>query len=229
MKNISLLIAWVATLGLAAALIHEKSKPEKTKEVLKEVVREVPKEVVREVEVIREVPKEVIREVEVIKEVERALTDLETFHMAVGKKFLTAEVKTEPEDILKGISSVRVVAAGNPDAVAILSEREMRDTLELALRTNGIKIDPKSRFEAGVFIDLMWNKEKTTATLTVKGGISTQVSFLAAGSEIRDVRANIFEEGRFGSVGATLAKNTLHDLIDKFGKEIALNLLRAQD
>jgi hypothetical protein len=229
MKNISLLIAWVATFGLAAALIHEKSKPEKVREVLNEVVREVPREVVREVEVIREVPREVIREVEVVKEVERALTIEEKTFMKIGQDFVKAEVQTTSEGTLKGIEPVSIQVRGNEAAYKILSKEKMLDIFELSLRGNGIRISKESSFVVFCDLEVVWDDDNIRATFTIRTYVTTAVGFFVPSGEIRATSAVIDGRGKFGFAGSNVVADTLADGLKAEGDAIALRLLRARD
>jgi hypothetical protein len=229
MKNIPLLIACFAAFSLAAALIYEKSKPEKIREVPKEVIREIPKEVVREVEIIKEVPKEVIREVEVIKEIERSLTDLENFYIAIGKGFFLAKLSTETEDILRDVGPVAIQVQGSQEALKILPEQKMRDAFELALRGNGIEISPNSRFTAFCLLDLLWNDGKSQAVFVLQTGVSTNASFLASAAEVRAVNTEIVRNTSFGLLGSSIAEKELPDEVENQSKKLALKLLRARD
>lgn len=221
MKNIRVLIAWVATFGLAVALIYEKSKPEKT--------REVPKEVVRKVEVIREVPKEVIREVEVVREVERALTDREKILMEVGRDFLEAEIQTTSEGKLKGIQSVSIQVLGSEESYELLPKQRMMDILELALRGNGIKIDPISPFSVSCVIGFLWVDRNIQAVYSVHTSVDGFVSFHAPVGGTRRVYASVDRVGYVGYSGSMRIADALAGQVKEQGETIALRLLRASD
>ena len=135
------------------------------KPVTKEVVVEKP------VEVIKEVPKEVDRIVEKRIEVPAEIPD----SYKLAKRFYDSFVQAgwfAKNEILKEVPSVRVVIFLNDQVKSKIAESELKDSIELALRKNGVTVKDDSGFFLEFAVDGIWDDANTLfsymATLTLR-------------------------------------------------------------
>lgn len=182
--------------------------------VTKEVVREVPKEVIREVpkEVIREVPKEVLREV--IKEVPAQIPEDYRLAKAFATRFLSAERVVENDSILKGVPSVNVSILLSKNLNGRISQNELRDSIELSLRRNGIPVKADAGHTLWFIVEGLWDDKMITFSYSAALTLDTDV-FLFTEDKVRVSMREIWRYGYVGMAGSAKVQEGIRTTADK--------------
>jgi len=158
--------------------------------------QEAPSEVIREI--IKEVP--VVREV--VKEVPAELSEADKRAKEIGHKIVNA-VYFDGDSALRGIPSISVsvyLADGLKDKI---SESDLKDTIELELRRNGIQVQDQSGwgYSLAYVVDGFWDDTKLSFTYTASMSLSTTGYFFVDGIAGRKT-LNIWERGSVGHAGS---------------------------
>lgn len=139
----------------------------------KEVIRTVEKPV----EVIREVPKEVEKVVEKPVEVQAEIP----MHYLAARKFADSYIKAEwikPEEYLAGIPSVHVTVSLDDPQRSKISERELKDLIELSLRKNGVPVKADSPYLLEFYVSGLWDDRNIMYSYSASLSLSQEVRII---------------------------------------------------
>jgi hypothetical protein len=227
-----LIILLLAT-GLFAYLYYEELNQEPV-----EVVKEVPVDVIREVEVpvevIKEVevPVEVVKEVVVVKEVEKPLGVIEEIHLLAGEQLWNASMANpsgySSDEVFRIYDDFKFMVFLCDETKKLVSEQEVTDKIELALRSNGIKINSNS---SGLLFFSFFRMDNPDSKLDVW---STELNLIdtlyhMAGEKSKRRIVKVWGNGNFGTVGEDKFKGSLLNYAQKLAENVALTYLRQKD
>jgi hypothetical protein len=185
----------------------------------KEVVREVPKEVIKEV--VREVPKEVI------KEVPAAIPN----EYLVGKRFYDSYLESDfftSREALKGTGPFRVVVALPDDSQLLgVTKEELKNSIELALRKNGLPVKGSGTAQTILFVvDGLWNDDKVTYSYSAEIRVLERVPIYRE-SGFKDLMLPIWMSSYTGYAGKKKTSEGIRDAADKLVIAISNEYLEA--
>ena len=168
-------IIWFCV-SLAALLVGTQFAKKET------LVVEKPVEVIKTKEVVVEKPVEVIKEV--LKEVEKIVEKRVEVPAEIPEHYLTAQKFTdaflkagwfEKNEILNGVSSVHVSVTLADPSKSMVTESELKDSIELSLRKNGVPVKADSPYSLEFKISGLWDERGITysysATLSLREGL----------------------------------------------------------
>jgi hypothetical protein len=171
-----------------------------TKEVVREVVKEVPKEVIREV--VTEVPKEVIKEVAapIPEQYEWAKNFLNKYAAA-----LSSSLESQ-DNLLRGLESVRVAVFITDKIENKITKSEVKDSIELSLRKNGIPVRSDSAAIISFLVDGLWDEKKIVFSYSARFSVRMNHP-VWINKEFVLHSVEIWEEGFTGYAGSDVISN----------------------
>lgn len=181
----------------------------------KEVIREVPKEVIREV--VREVPREVIKEVPAAIPEDYQIA--KWFYESFGKSVLFTQ-----KEALKGTGPIGVIVSISDSGSSLgVTEDELKNSIELALRRNGVPVKNSEASHALLFVvQGVWDDGKVTFSYDLALKIIETVPIFRIGG-FRSLRLVIWEESFVGFAGKLKTREALtrnaDRLVTKFSNE----------
>jgi hypothetical protein len=187
-------IPWTISALLAGACLFlslteiKQLAPASPQFVTKEVVREIPSppQVITK-EVVREVP------AEIPEGFRRAME----FAVKVGSAQICSE-----DEMLAGIKSFTVKVALPEGLRNVVSEMDLKDTIELELRKNGVPVsEARGSYTLWYSVDGFWNDSKVTFNYADRLSLYT-VAFVLEGSEVRKFSAEVWWNGSTGYAGS---------------------------
>lgn len=209
-------VPWVIAGVLAAACAFlsftelKQVAPPPPKVITNEVVREVPKEIVKET--VREVPKEVIREV--VKEVPAEIPEHYKTAVQIASSLANAEF-VAGDKTLAGIPSLKVRVALAEALNGKISESDLKDSIELGLRKNGIAIkNDQARHELWFVVDGLWDDRKVTFSYNARLSVTTSVYFFGEG-KTKTTSAEIWVNGYNGYAGSSKIAEGIREAADR--------------
>lgn len=130
--------------------------------------------------VVKEIPRDVQKIVEKRVEVPAEIPDSYKVAARFQEQFYNAGL-VEKNDILKGIASVRVLVNIGDLLSSGISISELKDSIELSLRKNGIKIDDSSSFMLEFDVWGAWDQSKSWCTYSGTLGLMRNIPVLSGG------------------------------------------------
>jgi hypothetical protein len=205
-------IAVVSSCGCAFfALAELKSVLPPSEDSSLDAPSEVAREIIKEVPVVREVIKEVPVIREVVKEVPAELSQADKMAQQIGYKIANAEY-IDDDSALRGIQSIRV-SVYLPDGLKDkISDSDLKDTIELELRRNGIPVSDQlgADYSLAYVVDGFWDDTKLRFTYTDNLTLSTTGYFFVDGTARRK-NLRLWEKGNVGFAGSQKIAEAVKD------------------
>jgi hypothetical protein len=178
-----------------------------------EVVRTKEVFVDRPVEVIKEVPREVVREVVKTKEVPAEIP----LEYKYGKAFMDSYNTSgffEKNEILRGVESIAVSVYLADEIKSKFSETELKDSIELALRKNGVPVKDASTSYLIFTIVGVWNDQKIHFSYSATLELRERIPVLRK-TAFKDQSLVIWSTSYTGFAGSSKVGSALSDCADK--------------
>ena len=185
---------------------------------VREIVREVP------VEVIKEVEKE--RLVTVSKPAE--LTYAQKYHIDFAEKYFAAPMVASYDEVFYGIESFKIAIALDDVVKKVISEDRVKNKLELALRRNGISVDPDSDYNLNYTVSGLWNKDGIVLSYSYNLSVMETITF-ARNGDLRRYPVDVWQRSGTGYAGKNLAEKAMLDGVDEAGDDFSIRFLRVMD
>ena len=182
---------------------------EKPVEITKTVSTVLTQIVERKVEIPVEVEKIVVKRVEVPSEIPDSYKMAKWFY----DSFFTTNT-FEKNEILKGISGVNVGVLLDDDVKSRLSKQELKDSIELALRKNGVPVNDKSDHWLLFTVDGVWDNENIRYSYRAAMSLNEWVSVPSSG-EFKLARLKVWESGFTGFAGSQKVAEGITRAVDK--------------
>ena len=170
----------------------------------------------KEIQIV-EKPVEVIKEVDRIveKRVEVPAEIPDSYKLA--KQFSDSYFQAswfEKNGILKGVPSVRVVISVDDELKGKITESELRDSIELSLRKNGVPVKDDSGFWLGFSVVGVWNQDNTTYSYTTSISLDEAIPVLRSG-EFKKTGLTIWQDNYVGYAGSQRISEGIGTAADK--------------
>jgi hypothetical protein len=121
----------------------------------------------------------------------------------------------EKNEILKGVPSVQVIILLDDEVKGSVTESELKDSIELSLRKNGVPVKDNPAFLLEFSIDGVWNENKTIYSYTTSMSLLEVVPILRLGG-FKKASLTIWQNNYVGYAGSQKVSGAINTAADKF-------------
>jgi hypothetical protein len=165
------------------------------------------------IQVIKEVPKEIEKIVEKKVEVPAEIPDVYLRTKQFAESYIKA-AWVDGDDILKGVPSVRVLITLSDPKKSKISESELKDSIELSLRKNGIPVKGDSGYFLTFDVSGLWDDKDVRYSYSAALSLSEGVRILRAG-EFKISSLVVWRQSYTGYVGSQKVSEGISGVAEK--------------